>query len=94
MFNVKADGGQNYHWGLKVSININFSDTGLDTLSLYNVFICKKRNSGFSWLKMNEKSIQLLDIPECFAAQSTWLPASSIPRSMLCSMGQGCRVHT
>jgi hypothetical protein len=92
MLNVKAISGQSYHWGLKDSVNMKLTNTGLDTLSLY-VFICKKRNSGFSWLKMDETSTQLLETLEYFAAQSTWLPASSIPRSELCSMGQGCRVH-
>jgi hypothetical protein len=59
MFNVKEDGRQSYHCPLKDWINTYLSNTGLDTLSLYNVFICKKRNSGFSWLKMDETNIQL-----------------------------------
>lgn len=78
---------------LKGLVNTNLSNAGLDTLSLYTVFICKKRNSGFSWLKMEETSIQLIEISEYFAAQSTWSPASFRPRSVLHSMGQGCRLH-
>jgi len=93
MFNVKEEGRQSYHCPLKDWININLSNTGLGTLSLDNVFICKKRNSGFSWLKMEETSIQLIEILEYFAAQSTWLPASFRPGSVLRSMGQSCRLH-
>jgi hypothetical protein len=43
------------------------SNTGLHTLSLYNVFICKKSNSGFNWLIMDETHIQLMEIPEYYA---------------------------
>jgi hypothetical protein len=71
----------------KGSKNINLSNTGLDILSLYKVFICKMRNSGFSGLKMEETSTHLIEIPEYFAAQLTWLPASSTPGSVLYETG-------